>query len=157
MNTQIKSHEDYFEQAAEVARQATCLRARCGSVVVSKGGLIIGKGFNAPPLNEETQRKCSETYDVSVKPKSDKTCCVHAEWNAILDASVRNGIHLPGSTLYFMRVDDEGNFTDAGEPYCTVCSRLTLQSGISVFGLWETGPRMIPADTYNLMSYDYYT
>jgi len=149
-------HKLYFEKAAEAARNATCLRARCGSVIVSNQGVIIGSGYNAPPLEDEAQRQCNETYDISVKPKSDKTCCVHAEWNAILDASVRNGLHFPGSTLYFMRVDSNGDFTDAGEPYCTVCSRLALQSGVSVFGLWEGEPRMIPTDVYNKMSYNYY-
>lgn len=152
----IDQHAHFFREAALVAWNATCLRARCGSVIVSKDNLIIGRGFNAPPLNDENQRKCTETYKTKVKPKSDKTCCVHAEWNAILSASIRNGLHLAGSTLYFMRVDEDGNMTNAGEPYCTVCSRLALQSGIAVFGLWENGPRMIPTDLYNEMSYAYF-
>jgi deoxycytidylate deaminase len=149
-------HEYFFEKAAQVAREATCHRAQCGSVVVSAEGVIIGSGFNAPPMESESQRMCSAQYDTSLKPKSDKTCCVHAEWNAILDAAIHNGIHIAGATLYFMRVDTKGEFTNAGEPYCTVCSRLALQSGISTFGLWESGPRMIPTDEYNLMSYSYY-
>ena len=45
--------------------------------------------------------------------------------------------------LYFMRVDDEGSFTDAGEPYCTTCSRFTLESGISQFALWNEGAAAI--------------
>jgi deoxycytidylate deaminase len=149
-------HELFFNVAALVAQEATCFRARCGSIIVSKDGIMIGRGFNAPPLNDENQRKCSETYDSTRKPKSDKTCCVHAEWNAILNASIHNGLHMAGSTLYFMRVDEDGKFTNAGEPYCTVCSRLALQSGVSVFGLWENGPRMIPTDLYNEMSYAYF-
>lgn len=149
-------HEHFFREAAQVAQQATCLRARCGSIIVSKDGIVLGSGFNAPPLNDENQRKCLETYDSTLKPKSDKTCCVHAEWNAILSASINNGLHLAGSTLYFMRVSVFGNMTNAGEPYCTVCSRLALQSGVAVFGLWEDGPRMIPTDLYNQMSYAYF-
>jgi deoxycytidylate deaminase len=156
-NTNITDrHEYFFHEAMLVAREATCLRARCGSVVVSKDGIVIGRGFNAPPLSDENQRKCSETYLSTRKPKSDRTCCVHAEWNAILNASINNGLHVAGSTLYFMRVDEDGNMTNAGEPYCTVCSRLALQSGVSVFGLWEDGPRMIPTDEYNEMSYSYF-
>lgn len=152
-----EQHEHFFREAALIAQQATCLRARCGSIIVSKDGIALGSGFNAPPLNDENQRKCSETYDSTLKPKSDKTCCVHAEWNAILSASSRNnGLDIIGSTLYFMRVDEDGNFTNAGEPYCTVCSRLALQGGVSVFGLWEDGPRMIPTDLYNQMSYAYF-
>lgn len=149
-------HELYFKVAQSVATRATCLRARCGAAIVSSEGKVIGVGFNAPPLYDEAQRMCSNEYDVTVKPKSDKTCCVHAEWNAILDAAMYHGSELKGSTLYFMRVDDNGEVTDAGEPYCTVCSRLALQSGVEVFGLWENGPRMIPADEYNRMSYNYH-
>lgn len=150
------NHSPFFELAAETARQATCHRARCGSVVVSAQGDILGLGFNAPPLNDEEQRRCEEDYDLSSKPKSDKTCCVHAEWNAILDALSNDASKVKGSTLYFMRVDEEGAFTQAGEPYCTVCSRLALQSGVAIFGLWNDGPEMIPTDVYNSRSYDYH-
>lgn len=151
------NHEKFFALAGEVAKEATCKRARCGSVVVSKAGRILGTGFNAPPLNDESQRQCDyEGFNLKAKAKSDKTCCVHAEWNAILDATMKHGIEVQGGTLYFMRVDEDGNFTDAGEPYCTVCSRLALQSGLAVFGLWENGPRMIDTLSYNTMSYEYH-
>lgn len=152
----MENHEKYFAYAAEAAKRATCTRARCGSVIVSAKGEVIGSGFNAPALGLESQRMCDNSYDVSIKPKSDKTCCVHAEWNAILDASINYGSQILGSTLYFMRVDDNGNWTDAGEPYCTVCSRLALQSGVAVFGLWESKPRMIDTESYNLLSYDFH-
>jgi len=59
--------------------------ARCGSVIVSERNVIIGRGYNAPPLGDETQRTCDVEYHTDKKPKSDKTCCVHAEWNAIID------------------------------------------------------------------------
>jgi len=146
----------YFEQAQVVATQATCHRARCGSVIVAKDGTIIGKGFNAPPNNDETQRMCDAQLDKSIKQNNDKTCCVHAEWNAILDALKNNPSKVEGSTLYFMRVNEEGEFTEAGDPYCTVCSRLALQSGIKVFGLWNSGPQMIDAHIYNQKSYAYF-
>jgi len=78
---------------------------------------------------------CDEGWNLESKPKYDKTCCVHAEWNAILDACKANPGKLEGSTLYFMRIDEEGGFTDAGEPFCTVCSRLALQAGVAYFEL----------------------
>lgn len=151
------SHEHYFENARAVAVQATCTRARCGSVVVAEDGTVIGRGFNAPPLGDESQRMCEVELDKSIKQSNDKTCCVHAEWNAILDALKSYPQEIQGSTLYFMRVNDEGEFTEAGEPYCTVCSRLALQSGISTFGLWNGGPEMIPTDSYNTRSFQYFT
>lgn len=150
------NHEKYFKLAAEVAKGATCERARCGSVIADKTGVVIGKGYNAPPLDDEAQRTCNTRLDLSLKPKYDKTCCVHAEWNAIIDACKTNGDKLSGATLYFMRIDEAGNFTEAGEPYCTVCSRLAMQSGVSVFGLWNDGPDMIDTSEYNRRSYEYY-
>lgn len=149
-------HEPYFQEAQKVAKLATCNRAHCGSVVVSKDGRIIGRGYNAPPLGDESQRMCDAELDKTIKQNNDKTCCVHAEWNAILDALKHHADLVEGSTLYFMRVDEAGEFTEAGQPYCTVCSRLALESGIETFGLWNEGPEMIPADTYNRRSYEYF-
>jgi len=154
----MQTHKDYFKEAGKVAEQAMCHNAKCGSVIVSKNGTIIGKGFNAPPLGDESQRMCDRTdLDKLKKPGYDTTCCVHAEWNAIMDAFKNNTDQIKGSTLYFMRVDTDGNFTQAGEPYCTVCSRLALQSGVKLFGLWNDGPQMIDTKKYNQLSYDYYS
>jgi len=150
-------HEKYFEEARKVATRAMCHRAHCGAVIV-KDGEVIGQGYNAPPLQDEAQRMCNhEDFNLTKKTKSDKTCCVHAEWNAILDALARNSEKVSGSTLYFMRVDDNGNFTEAGEPYCTVCSRLALQSGVKFFGLWNKGPQMWDTKEYNLKSYAFFS
>lgn len=76
--------------------------------------------------------------------------------HAILDALSHNADSVQGSTLYFMRVDSEGNFTEAGDPYCTVCSRLALQNGVSIFGLWNDGPQLFETKAYNLKSYAFF-
>ncbi|HWT40309.1 MAG TPA: deaminase [Dongiaceae bacterium] len=152
----MTDHEDFFKQAQQVAQRATCNRARCGAVIVSKDGRIIGRGYNAPPLGDESQRMCDVELDKSIKQNNDKTCCVHAEWNAIIDALKNDAERVQGSILYFMRVNDAGEFTEAGQPYCTVCSRLALESGVAIFGLWNNGPEMIPAGEYNTRSYDYF-
>lgn len=152
-----EDHIRFFTAAGDVAKNALCLRALCGSVVVSAEGNIIGTGYNAPPFDVIEDRKCELEFDTTRKPKSDKTCCVHAEWNAILDAFKSFPSMVEGSSLYFMRIDDDGHFTDAGSPYCTVCSRLALQSGIKFFGLWtQDAPSMIPTHQYNDLSYQYF-
>lgn len=149
-------HEKYFKEAQQVALQATCNRAHCGAVIVAKDGTIIGRGFNAPPNNDESQRMCDVELDKTIKQNNDKTCCVHAEWNAILDTLKHNGDKIEGSTLYFMRVGEEGEFTGSGKPYCTVCSRLALQSGVAEFGLWHDGAVMFNTSTYNQKSYAFF-
>lgn len=153
---EFQAIKPFFEAAADAAKDATCLRAKCGSVIV-KGSVIIGTGYNAPALNDEGQRLCEAEMDATLKPKYDKTCCVHAEWKAVLDACKTNADKLAGSVLYFMRIDTEGNFTDAGEPFCTVCSRLTMESGIEEFALYNGGGADIyPLDEYNAKSYEPY-
>ncbi|HSX33248.1 MAG TPA: deaminase [Candidatus Saccharimonadales bacterium] len=146
----------FFEQAAEVASRATCRRAKCGAVIV-KDNLVIGSGYNAPPLNDETRRTCDATWDYTKKPKYDLTCCVHAEWRAVIDACKRHPDKLGGSVLYFMRVDENGGFTDAGEPYCTTCSRFTMEAGVGEFALWNTnGADIYTLPEYDRLSYDFY-
>ncbi len=149
-------HEKYFKLASEIAKSATCTHAKCGSIIVSADNIIIGRGFNSPPLGLESQRYCDAEFDMPIKPKYDKTCCIHAEWNAIIDALKNYSDKINGSTLYFMRIDDQDNFTDAGDPFCTVCSRLSLQSGIRYFALWDKKPVIYNCVDYNKKSYDYY-
>jgi deoxycytidylate deaminase len=151
-------HKAFFELAAEQAKLATCHRAKCGSVIVGESGEVIGRGFNAPPLDDEDCRYCETDFDFSIKPKYDKTCCVNAEWNAIIDALKNHADKIAGSTLYFMRVDVDGNFTDAGKPFCTVCSRLAMQSGVAKFALWVNDePKIYDTKDYNIETYKYYT
>lgn len=151
------NHKEYFTLAAREAADATCHRAKCGSVIISRGGIVIGRGHNSPPDDDESQRTCDvKDWDFNKKPKYDKTCCVHAEWNAILDACKHHGNDIEGSTLYFMRIDDNGNFTDASTPFCTVCSRLALQSGIATFALWNEKPVLYDTAEYNLLSYRFH-
>ena len=146
----------FFVAAGTVAARSTCLRGHCGSVIVSHA-VIIGEGYNSPPLDDEANRTCNEAWDYTKKPKYDKTCCVHAEWRAVLAASKRHADKIEGSTLYFMRIDDEGKFMDAGEPYCTTCSRLTLESGVTSFALWNNGGADIyDMQEYNRLSYQFY-
>jgi deoxycytidylate deaminase len=144
----------WMKEAAEVAKSARCNRAKCGSVIVSNGE-IIGRGYNAPPLDQESHRMCEADRSAG-KEKYDRTCCVHAEWRAIMDALRRNPDRLAGSKLYFMRIDEAGQMKKSGQPYCTVCSRLALDTGVGSFLLWhEEGIGEYPTDEYNRLSYEY--
>ena len=143
----------WFYEAAKVAEKALCLRDKCGAVLVSDGE-VIGKGYNAPPLDKEENRMCSNKYKFTGKRKSDRTCCIHAEWRAIFDALKRNPEKIKGSSLYFMRLNDKGVMTKSGEPYCTVCSRIALDLGVKNFVLWqEEGVCVYATSLYNRLSY----
>ena len=81
---------------------------------------------------------------------------MHAEWRAIMDALKNNPEKIKGSKLYFTKVHEDGNLLRSGQPDCTVCSRLALDSGISTFVLWhEEGIHEYPTDEYNKLSYQY--
>jgi len=124
--------EALMGQAAALARSSNCFRSRCGSVLVAEGG-IIGRGWNSPPKNA-----CLESClkDALPKPfKSDATCCVHAEQRAIHDALRSHPEKVLGSTLYFIRLNEEGEQEPADEPYCTICSKVALDEGVGLFVL----------------------
>ena len=117
----------YINQAAEIALQSTCERARCGSVIVENDE-IIGSGFNSPPGHLESQRRCSCEKSSYHKKVTDKTCCIHAEQRAIMNALIDNPDKIIGSRLYFIRLDEEGKPSKAGKPYCTICSKMSLDA-----------------------------
>ena len=153
-NKEEKDAIGWMNEAAKIAREALCLKAKCGTVIV-KNGEIIGRGYNAPPLDDPKNRTCHEDHPGG-KPKYDRTCCMHAEWRAVFDALKKNPEKLAGSKLYFTRVDNAGNTKKSGDPYCTTCSRIALDSGVAEFLLWqEKGIVSYPTDEYNLLSYAY--
>lgn len=98
----------FMAQAMEEAKKATCSRSKCGSVIATNEGQIIGRGFNSMPCNVvEPCLKDSLSKDF----KSDKTCCVHAEERAIMDALRNHNDLVVGSRLYFIRLDLDNNLT----------------------------------------------
>ena len=139
--------------AQRVATQAQCGRAKCGCVLVSDG-VIIGEGFNRPPGGLENQRRCHRKYEIGPGFRSDRTCCMHAEQRAILNALLRYPEKVMGSKLYFCRVDEAGLRIFSGKPYCTICSKMALEVGVAAFVL-EHAEGLINYETqeYNDLSF----
>jgi deoxycytidylate deaminase len=138
---------------AEVAAQALCVRVRCGAVV-ARGGLVLGVGRNDPP-DQRAPSYCGKD-DLPAGFRSDRTCCVHAEQNAILNALRAHPGQVAGARMYFLRIDGDGNPVRAGAPYCTICSKLTQAAGIAEFVLWhQHGMTVYNADEYNLLSFQH--
>ena len=135
----------YINSVIRAARQSTCQRSKCGSIIISENGELLGIGWNSQPCDDT--KKCF---------KSDKTCCVHAEQRAIIDALKVNSDEVFGSTLFFIRLDDKGNPKKSGDPYCTICSKLALDVGIKEFVLWrEEGWIAYNTEYYNKLSFEY--
>ena len=149
------SPEKWFAEAAAMARKALCQRSKCGAVLVKDGERLAG-GYNGPPSDNLLWLACHKMEPSQLKPKSDRTCCLHAEWRALLDALVVAPDDVAGSTMYFCRVDDNGEMLRSGDPYCTVCSRLTLDRGVASWALWHPqGIREYSAAEYHSLSQGY--
>ncbi len=154
-NTEKDKIFKYIEKSVEIAKKSTCERSKCGSVIV-KDDEIIGFGFNSPPFSLEEQKRCSNFKDLYNKKVTDKTCCIHAEQRAIIDALKRNSEKIKGSTLYFVRLDKSNKASFSGNPYCTICSKMSLDVGISKFVLYkEDGMYVFNTQEYNDLSYRY--
>ena len=147
--------QQWLSASANIAQEATCLRSKCGSVIV-KDGEIIGSGYNSPVHEDELQRRCTANKASYHRKVTDKTCCVHAEQRAIMDALQKNPTKLHGATLYFIRLDEHNNAAVAGQPYCTICSKMALDAGIAEFVLWhKNGICVYTTEEYNTLSYQY--
>ena len=141
----------FLTAAADVAQEASCHRSRCGSVIVADGE-ILGSGRNDPPDCCSLAACFKDQLPAGFR--SDRTCCVHAEQNAILDALRSHPDRVAGSRLYFVRLDDTGQVKRSGAPYCTICSKLTQASGVAEFVLWHPhGVTVYDADEYNRLSF----
>ncbi len=145
----------YIVKATKVAKNATCKRSKCGCVIVQLDE-IIGSGFNSPPRDIESQRRCFCSKGSYNKKVTDKTCCIHVEQRAMMNALQKNPNKLPGSRLYFIRLDDKEAPKRAGDPYCTICSKMALDVGISEFILWHNeGVCVYETKEYNVLSFQF--
>lgn len=150
-----KSALDFIEECRKEALKATCKRAKCGSVIV-KEREILGRGFNSPPGNLDSQARCECEKDDYNKKVTDKTCCIHAEQRAIMEALKNHAEKLASSRLYFIRLSEDGEISFAGQPYCTICSKMVLDTGIKEFVLYhKEGIGVYDTEEYNVLSFDF--
>lgn len=145
--------ENFMNECAKTAIKSECSRSKCGCIIVNDEN-IIGLGYNSPP--GESQKRCGLNKDEIHKKVTDKTCCMHAEQRAIIDALKHNPSKIVGSKLYFIRLDDKDKISFAGKPYCTICSKMALDVSINQFILWhKNGICSYDAEEYNLISFSY--
>lgn len=148
----INPSDSHIHELIETAKKATCTRSKCGSIIIS-GNEVIGVGYNSQPC--DTVMSC---FKDTLAPtfKSDKTCCVHAEQRAIMQALKNNPDKIVGSTLLFIRLDENDNPKRSGSPYCTICSKMALDAGIKYFTLWhKEGWTAYETNYYNQESFKY--
>ena len=150
---EFKEAEKYFRESAILALNSKCLKDKCGSVIVHKGG-IIGKGWNSPPNDKSVDYCIKEILPANFK--SEKHCCLHAEQRAVMDALKNYPDEIKGSTIYFTRIDSMGSIINSGDPYCTICSKFVLDNGVKEFVLWhKKGIAVYDTEEYNKLSFKF--
>ncbi len=150
---EIREARNYLEESANVALNSLCYRSKCGSVIV-KNKEIIGKGFNSPPKNKVLE--CCFKDDLPEDFKSSKTCCICAEQRAIINALRNNPKKINNSRIYFIRLNKQENKIPAGKPYCTICSKMALDVGISEWALLhDKGICIYDSEEYNQISFGF--
>jgi deoxycytidylate deaminase len=150
---EARDAERFLAAAVDVARGALCHRSRCGSVIVADG-VVIGAGRNDPPAGCPLGACGKDTLPAAFR--SDRTCCVHAEQNAILGALRRHPARVSGARLYFIRLDADNEPLRSGRPYCTICSKLAQAAGLAEFVLWHPdGITVYDTDEYNRLSFQH--
>lgn len=147
--------ETFLSEALIEAKKATCTSSKVGAIIV-KDGIVIGRGFNSPPGDLESQRRCGKKSELKPGFKSDRSCCVHAEQRAILAATKKSPDKLIGSDLYLARLTGDSSKKEFSKPYCTICSKLILDVGIKrTIRLKPEGVVVYEAEEYNNESYAY--
>lgn len=105
--------DEYFLAIAKVvASRATCLRRKCGTVLV-KENRILSSGYNGAPPGLP---QCDEVGCEMVEGHCLR--CTHSEPNAIAHAA-RYGVALDGATAY----------VSGGSP-CYACAKVLIGAGV---------------------------
>ena len=120
----------YLDIAEHVARNSTCLRANCGSIIV-KDDEVISYGYNEVPHGRST---CGELgYCIKEKlniPQGEgysKCRAICSEQNAIIRA---NPEELVDATLYLVGLDPKTNDYIIDPKPCCVCERFIINARI---------------------------
>jgi len=98
------SWDYYFMQIAKVvATRSNCLTRQTGAVII-RDKMILSTGYNGTPrniknCNEGGCPRCNNKDSYQSGKDLDKCFCVHAEENAIIQASY-HGMSIKGGTIY---------------------------------------------------------
>ncbi len=115
-----------FDEAVNQAKLSPCQKSKRGAVVF-KDGLILGRGFNAPP----EPFSCDGVF---CRPICSQFA-IHAEQNAIYDALLRQNT-VKDASIFHIKVKD-GKSQISNDLSCAECSKLVLRLKLHEFILFQ--------------------
>ncbi|MCL2570329.1 MAG: cytidine deaminase [Firmicutes bacterium] len=127
----IDKHNYYLDLAEGVLARGTCLRRNHGAIIV-KNDEIIATGYAGAPRG---RKNCvdlgfckREKLNIPRGERYELCRSVHAEQNAIISARRADMI---GATMYLVGKDKKTGELATNTESCTMCKRVTINSGIS--------------------------
>lgn len=102
MKKYLTYNQTYIDVAKRISDDSTCLKARCGSVLV-KDGIIISTGCNGASRKEESCKDCGacarEGYKVD---RTNYVGCkaIHAEINCLSNLLITGCNSVVGTEIY---------------------------------------------------------
>lgn len=131
MTDRIDKVNYYLNIAKSVADRSTCLRKKCGAVIVNNDE-IISTGYNGAPrgrINCIDLGYCSKKkYFPNVRHAGYDACrSVHAEQNAIISGARRD---ILGGSLYLVQFRTESGEYEKNPGCCQLCRKMIINSGI---------------------------
>ena len=150
----IDKNNYYLDLAEAASERATCLRRKCGAVIV-KDDEIISTGYNGAPRG---RKNCTdigtcirEELNIPRGERYELCRSVHAEQNAIISAARKDML---GSTLYEVGVDVKtGKYVENSMP-CAMCKRFIINSGIKKMIFRDTKTKYREIDVQDLIDND---
>lgn len=119
----------YLDIAKAVSQRSTCIRVKCGAVIVVNDQ-IVSTGYVGSPRGEPN---CCDVGickrdQLNIKPGTQYELCnsVHAEMNALISAGRERAF---GGILYIYLERLDGRKEKHGG-MCIMCSRISKQCGI---------------------------
>ena len=130
MKNKKKNKKEYYINIAKaVSERSTCLRVKCGAVIVVNDN-IVGTGYVGSPRGE---LNCCDIGickrdQLNIQPGKNYELCesVHAEMNAFLHSG-RERAFGGDIYIYFERIDGK---KEKHGGMCIICSRMAKQVGI---------------------------
>lgn len=133
MTDRIDKINYYLNIAKSVAERSTCLRKKCGAVIVNNDE-IIATGYNGAPrgrINCIDLGYCSKKkYFPNVRHAGYDACrSVHAEQNAIISGARKDML---GGSLYLVQFRTESGEYEKNPGCCQLCRKMIINSGIKM-------------------------
>ena len=131
MVDRIDKENYYLNIAKSVADRSTCLRKKCGAVIVNNDE-IIATGYNGAPrgrVNCIDLGYCSKKkFFPNVRHAGYDACrSVHAEQNAIISGARKDML---GGILYLVQYRTDSGEYEIGPGCCQLCRKMIINSGI---------------------------